>query len=89
MNFANEVFDHCFGDFEVSDNAVFERPDGLDKLVGLLMHLHGSGANGNGLPGARIDRDDRRLINDYVSILDDQRVGCPQIYGNFLYKKTE
>ena len=41
------------------------------------------------LAGSGINSNDRRLINDNIPILDNQRVGCPQIYGNFLYKKTE
>ena len=41
MDLANEVFDHFFGDFEVGDDAVAQRPNGADVAGGTAEHLLG------------------------------------------------
>src|SRR5687767_203540 len=68
--------DHAFSGLEVGDYAIFQWPDSFNVLMGLFMHLHCTVAHCNGLPCADVDSDDGWFIDDYVAVLDDQRVSC-------------
>jgi hypothetical protein len=58
VDLLDEVAEHGFGDFEVSDDTVFERADGDDVAGGTAEHAFGVIADGEDLIGAGFDGDD-------------------------------
>ena len=92
MNLVNEVLDHLFGDFDIGNNAVAKGANGLDRTRRLAHHqfcvvadrldtLH---------PVDRLDRDDRRLIEDDASSAKiDNCVGGSQMSWDIILKKRE
>ena len=85
VNLADEVFDHFFGDFEIGDDAVAQRPNGADVTGGTAEHLLGFLTDGENLFLAFDfgDGDHRWLVQDDALALDvDQRVRGAQIDGH-------
>ena len=82
VHLADEVLDHLLGDFEVGDDAVAQRADGLDVAGRAAQHHLGLVADGQHLLLALFlgDGDHRRLVEDDAAALDiDQRIGGPQV----------
>ena len=85
MYLADEFLDHLLGDFEIGNDAIAQRPDGLDIARCTAKHLLGFVADGKHafLALGLDDRDDRRLVEDDVTTLDvDQRVRGPEVDGH-------
>ena len=78
--FFDELLKHRRGDIEISDHAVLERLDGNDGAGRSADDLLCLLADGAGLVGAGIDRDDRRLAHDDASAACiDQGIGRTEI----------
>ena len=85
FNLLQHALDHLLRDLKVSDNAVLERPDGLDLRVGAFMHLERLVADLSNLARLLVDGDNARLVEHDAFAPDvDQRVGCSEIDGNVL-----
>ena len=83
MHLRDEVLQHLLADLEVGDDAVLERPDGLDVRGRAPDHPLGFGADGEEAAVANVDRDDRRLVeHDAAPAHVDDRVGRAQIDGH-------
>ena len=75
VHLLDEVAEHLLGDVEVGDDAVLQRPDGLDRPGRAPQHPLGLDAHGVHLAGARVDRDDARLAqHDAAPTHVDERV---------------
>src|SRR5581483_4660394 len=94
MNFLNEVAEHRFGDLEIRDHAVLQRPDRDDAARGAAEHAFGLRAHGQNFfaPAlvSLLHRDHRRLVADDALILDvDQSVGRAEINGKVVGKDAD
>src|SRR3954468_365036 len=80
MDLLDEVAKHLLGDLEVGDDAVLQRPDGLDRPGSPAQHPLGLDPHGVDLAAPRIDRHDRRLGEHDAPPTDvDERVRGPQV----------
>ena len=80
MHALDEVAQHLLADVEVGDHAVLERPDRLDVTRRAADHALGFDADRERATVARVDRDDRRLVeHDAAPAHVDERVGSPQV----------
>jgi hypothetical protein len=74
--------EHAFGDFEIGDGTAPQRPLGHYVPRGPPDHLPGVGADGEDFAGARIECNDRGLVeHEALSLGVDERVGRPEVYG--------
>src|SRR5690625_1873041 len=81
--------DHLLGHFKVGDDAVAQRPDGPDILVGLLVHQLRFMPDSHRLSLVVQSHDGGLIQNDpFVSGID-QRIGCSQIDGDVCIEKLE
>src|SRR5205807_1655515 len=79
MHLLDEVAEHLLGHVEVGDHAVLERADGRDGPRRAAEHALGLDADGVNFAGARVDRHDRRLREDYSATTHVyERVGGPE-----------
>ena len=62
VHLLDEVAQHLLADLEVGDDAVLQRPDGLDVRRRAADHALGLGADGERAAVAGVDGDDRRLV---------------------------
>ena len=88
----DEMFDHLFGDVDVGDDAVAQRPDRLNIARRLAHHQLGLVANDLDAPHpvARFQRDDRGFVQDDALVADiDDGVHGPQIDGHVMRGRTE
>ena len=71
--------EHRFGDLEVGDDAVFQRPHRDDICRGASEHALGFVADGEHFGSARLHRHDRGFAQDDALILDvNQGVAVPR-----------
>ena len=93
MHFADEMLDHFFGDFEIGDDAVAQRADGLDIAGRAAQHQLGLVADGaHGLLAAAggDGGHHRRLIQHDAPAFDiDQRIRRPKIDGHVARKRAK
>ncbi len=83
MDLLDEVPEHLLGDVEVGDDAVLQRADRLDRSGRAPEHPLRLDADRVHLPGARVDRDDRRLReHDATATHVDERVRRAEIDGH-------
>src|SRR5262249_5825886 len=83
MDLLDEVPQHLLGDVEVSDDAVLERADRLDRPRGATEHPLGLDADRVDLARRLVDRDHGRLRQDDAAPADvDERVRRPQVHGH-------
>src|SRR5919109_3151494 len=83
VHLLDEVAQHLLGDVEVGDDAVLQRPDGLDRPGRAAEHALGLDADGVHLAGARVDRHDRWLGQHDAAPADvHERVGGAEVYGH-------
>ena len=64
MNFADEIFDHLFGDFEVGDDPVTQRADGMDITGRTAKHLLSFSTDCYNLASLLINSYNRWFINN-------------------------
>ena len=74
---------HVFGGLEVGDDTVAQWADGLDVLVGLTMHHHGALADGDDLLRVALQGHNGGLVNDYLVVVYDNRIGRTQVNSDF------
>jgi len=78
----DEVVQHLFGDFEISDDAIFHWLDGDDVAGRAAKHVLGFLAHGFHLAGVLIDGDNRWLVDDdALARRENQRVSRAEIDG--------
>jgi len=58
-----------------------------DVFVGLAVHHHGTLADGYDLLRVALHGDDGRLVDDYLVVVYDNRVGRTEVNGDFLVQK--
>jgi hypothetical protein len=81
VNLADEVAQHLLGDFEVTDDAVFERTNGADRAGGFAQHLARDQTDGLAVIEDNIrpfsDGDDGRLVqnNSFVANTNQRGTG--------------
>src|ERR687887_618795 len=86
----DEVAEHLLGHVEVGDHAVLQRSDRLDVRRRAPDHPLGLVADREGRAGERVDRDDRRLVQDDAMPPNvDERVRGPEVDGHILTKEPE
>ena len=85
--FLDESPDHHFCGIEVRYDASPERADSLDAGVFLFLHPLGFLSQGYQFPGAVLYGDDARFVKNYLVILENDGVGCPQVYRKLLRKQ--
>ena len=76
-----------FSDGLNSRPLVLQRADRLDVLMRLAVHLAGFLADGHRLAGMLVERDDRRLVDDDLAVVDYDRVGCAEVDGQLLCQR--
>ena len=80
VHLVDEVAQHLLADLEVGDDAVLQRPDGLDVRRRAADHALGLEADGERAAVAHVDGHDRRLVeHDAVAAHVDQRVGGTEV----------
>jgi len=83
VNLLDEVAEHRFGDLEIGDDSVFQRPDRDDVAGGAAEHLFRLGADGEhatAAPSILLHRHDRWLVaDDTLALYVDEGVGRTQI----------
>ena len=84
LDFLDHAAQHQLRGVEVGDHAVFERTDGFDVRVGLLVHLAGLLADGHEFARVDVQRHDRRFVDDDLSVVNYQRVGRSEVDGQLL-----
>ena len=89
VHLLDEAADHHFGGIEVGDNAVAQRPYGLDSGVAALVHELGLRAYGDALAAIVIYCDDARLVQHYLVVLIDDGVGRSEVYCEFLIQREK
>ncbi len=92
MHLADELLDHFLGDFEIGDDAVAHRADGLHVARRAAQHHLGFVADREHLLLAAFvdDGDDRRLIQNDAAALDvNQRVRGPEVDRHIAGKHAE
>ena len=83
VHLLDEEPQHLLGRVEVGDHAVLERPDRGDVVRGAADHPLGLVADRQDLAGARVQRDDARLVEqDALAAHVDERVGGPEVDGH-------
>ena len=80
----NQPAHHLLAGREVGNNTVAQRSDGAYIVMRLLIHHLGLLANGNHLAGVTVEGYNRRLVNNYLVIADDNSVGGSQVHCYFL-----
>jgi hypothetical protein len=74
---------HLFGDVEIGDHAVFERPDGADGTGRAAEHALGFGTHRVDLARTVVDSDDGRLGEHDPAAADiDECVGGTEVDGD-------
>ena len=90
VHLLDEVAEHAFGDVEVGDDAVLQRPDRHDVARRPADHALGLDADSDDLAGVGVDRDDGRLIEHDASPADvDQSVRRAQIDRHVATEKRQ
>ena len=80
VHLVDEVAQHLLADLEVGDDAVLQRPDGLDVARRAADHALGLEPDGERASVLHVDRDDRGLVEHDAAPADvDERVGGPEI----------
>jgi hypothetical protein len=80
MHLLDEVTQHLFGDVEVGDDAVLERPDRGDRAWGAAQHPLRFDPDGVDLAVARVDRHHGGLRqHDAATAYVDERVGRAEV----------
>ncbi len=68
MHLADELLEHGFSDYEIGNNAVFQRSDRLNRVRGTAKHALGIGTDSQYAlvlwPATDIDGHHRRLVED-------------------------
>ncbi len=83
VHLVDEVAEHLLAHLEVGDDAVLQRPDGLDVARRAPDHALGLEADRHGAPVADVDRDDRRLVeHDAVTAHVHEGVGSAEVDGH-------
>ena len=83
VHLLDEVAQHLFGDVEVGDHAVLERPDRGDRAGRAAEHPLRFGADRVDLAVERVDRDHRGLGEDDAAAAHvDERVGRAEVDGH-------
>ena len=78
----DEVAQHLLADLEVGDDAVLQRPDGLDVVGRAAHHPLRLEADRDGAAVVDVDRDDRGLVeHDALAADVDQGVGGAEVDG--------
>ena len=84
LDLLDHAAQHQLRGVEVGDHAVFERTDGLDVRVGLLVHLAGLLADGHEFARVDVQGHDRRFVDDDLAVVNYQRVGRSEVDGQLL-----
>ena len=80
VHLADEVAEHCFGDFKVGDDAVLEWADRDDVAGRAAEHAFGIVADGEDFVGTGLHGDDRRFAQDDAVVLHiDECVGGAEV----------
>ena len=89
MDLLDEVAQHRFGDFKISDDAILHGPNGHDISRRASEHPFGFVANGQDVCGARLNRDHGGFAkhNSSVSYVHEG-IGCTQVYPNVIGKEA-
>ena len=72
---------------EVGDDTVAQRADGLDVFVGLAVHHHGALADGDDFLRVALQGHDGGLVNDYLVVVYDDRVGRTKVNSDFFVEE--
>lgn len=89
MNPLDEVAEHGFGDFEVSDHAVFHGTDGHNIAGGAAEHALGFLPDGQNVGGAGLDGDHGGFTQDDALIPNvDEGICGPQVNANVVGKQA-
>ena len=75
----DHAFDHRFGSLEIGNHAILERTDGFDIFMGLFVHLHRAVTDRDGVSGAPVYGNNRRLIHDHLVVHHDKGIGGAQV----------
>ena len=93
MDFLDEIFEHCFGNFKVGDNAVLQRPYSHDITGCFPEHLLRFFADGDDFfcsSGIFVDSYHRWFVgNNASSLYIYQRVCGAKIYCQIFRYKAE
>ena len=79
---ANEIAQHHLADLEVGDHAVLQWPDRLDVARRPANHPLGLDTDCERVSVLDIDRDDRRLVENYATTDVDERVSGAEVDGH-------
>ena len=89
FNHLDQPAEHQFGGVEIGDHAVFQRTDRTDILVRLAMHLARLLADSHQFARMLVERYDRRLVNDDLAVVYDNRVGRTQVDSQLLCQRKQ
>ena len=90
VRFADKVGQHGLGDFEIGDDAVFERTDGDDVAGRAAEHALGLVADREDFVRAGLDGHDGGFAQDNALIADvNKGVGCAEVDADIARKETE
>ena len=89
LDLLDHAAEHEFRGVEVGDDAVFERADGLDVRVCLLVHLAGLLSDCDEFSGVDVEGDDRRFVDDDLPVIDYQRIGRTEVDGQLLCQRKD
>ena len=92
VNLPDEVLDHFFGDFEISNHAISHRANGFHVYRSLAEHVLGLLADriDNLATALRHIGNDRGFIElDALPLHIDQRVRCPEVNGHVRRQHAE
>ena len=82
VHLLDEVAQHLLAHFEVGDDTVLQRSDGLDPARRATHHALGLETDGDGAPVGDVDGDDRRLVQHHTLPSGvDECVGGAQVDG--------
>ena len=85
----DEATKHLFGCVEVSDNAIAQRTNHTNLVVRLFVHLLGHIAHGNHFFRVAVEGHNGGLIDDNLTIANDDGIGGTEVNGQFLCKGEE
>ena len=79
LHHLNHTAQHLLGSVEVCNDAIFQGADSLDVLVGLTVHHTRLLTDSHYLVGVDVHRDNRRLINHNLSVVNDKSIGSSKV----------
>ena len=86
MHHLDETAHHLLASIEVCNDTITKGTDGADVRIGLFVHHLGFVTNGNHALCAAVKRYYTGLVNDYLTIADDDGVGRSQVHRYFFVK---